>query len=64
MAHKAFNNTLRLYLKKAEEPTKAEIVQIMKESDLQHVGAESTFKRRASTILAWVNWILGTIEED
>ena len=64
LAHKAFNNTLKLYLKKAEEPTKAEIVQIMKESDLQHVGAESTFKRRASTILAWVNWILGTIEED
>ena len=64
LSHKVFNETLKLYLKKAEEPSKKEIVTIMKTANLQNVCAETTFWRRASTVLSWVNWILNTIEEE
>ena len=63
LTHGAFNKTLSLYLRKTEEPTKDEIVEIMKASNLYNVNSDSTFRRRASTVLSWVNWILGTINE-
>lgn len=52
------------YIQKAEEPTKDEIVRIMKTSNLYNINSETTFRRRASTVLSWVNWILGIIEEE
>ena len=64
LAHRAFNKTLALYLRKTEEPTKDEIVEIMKASNLYNVNSDSTFRRRASTVLSWVNWILGIIDEE
>lgn len=64
LAHGAFNKALALYLQKAEKPTKDEIVGIMKESHLYKVNSESTFRRRASTVLSWVDWILGTVEDE
>ena len=64
LAHRAFNRTLALYIQKAEEPTKDEIVRIMKTSNLYNINSETTFRRRASTVLSWVNWILGIIEEE
>lgn len=64
LAHRAFSKTLELYFQKAEVPTKTEIVQIMKESELYNVSSETTFRRRASTILSWINWILETIEDE
>lgn len=63
LSHSAFNKTLKLYFKKGESPSKNEIVEIMKNSDLYKVDSESTFQRRASTILSWNNWILDQIEE-
>ncbi len=63
LSHLAFNNTLKLYFKKAELPGRAEIIAIMKASGLYHVDAESTFARRSSTVLSWINWILDQIEE-
>ena len=63
LAHGVFNKTLALYLQKAEKPTKDEIVEIMKESHLYKVNSESTFRRRASTVLSWVDWILGVENE-
>lgn len=64
LAHGVFNKTLALYLQKAEKPTKDEIVEIMKESHLYKVNSESTFRRRASTVLSWVDWILGVVENE
>jgi len=61
--HIVFRRVFQLYIEKAVVPTKAEIVEIMKESNLYQVGAESTFYRRASTVVRWVNWIMGLIEE-
>lgn len=63
LSHLVFNRVVSLYFGKAEIPTKSEIVQLMKESNLYHVQSEDTFRRRASTILSWVNWILDLIEE-
>lgn len=64
LAHGVFNKTLALYLQKSEKPTKDEIVEIMKESHLYKVNSESTFRRRASTVLSWVDWILGVVENE
>ena len=63
LAHKVFNETLRLHLEFGEMPDKHTIIQIMKRSNLYHVEAESTYLRRSSTVIGWINWILGLIEE-
>ncbi len=62
LSHSAFNETLKLYFRKGESPSNNEIVAIMKSSNLFNLGSESTFKRRASTISSWVNWILDQAE--
>ena len=63
LSHKAFADTLRKCLNSGNVPSKAEIVQIMKDSNLYNVQSESTFGRRSSTIKGWINWILGLINE-
>ncbi len=63
LAHKVFSETLKLHLKCGEMPNKQTIVQIMKRSNLYHIEAESTYLRRSSTVIGWINWILELIEE-
>lgn len=63
LSKNAFNETLKLYLIKASKPTSEEIVEIMKQSKLNNVESESTYYRRASTIVKWINWIVEQIEE-
>jgi hypothetical protein len=63
LQHRAFKDTLRLHLQCGEMPDASAIVQIMKSAELYHVDADSTYYRRSSTIIGWVNWILGLIEE-
>lgn len=63
LMHKVFNETLKLHLQCGEMPDKQTIIQIMKSSNLYHVEADSTYLRRSSTVVGWVNWILGIIEE-
>lgn len=60
--HVAFSSTLSLYFEKAAPPTKPEIVEIMRASNLFGIDADATFERRASTISKWVDWILGLID--
>ena len=64
LSHRVFNETLTLYLQKAEKPAKEEVVQIMKASNLHKIHSDSTFERRALTILAWIEWILETIDQE
>lgn len=59
----AFKETLKLYLDNGEMPNKEIIVEIMKRSKLYNVGSDTTYFRRASTIIGWVNWIINQIEE-
>lgn len=63
VSHLAFKQTLKVYFDNSEMPTKENIVEIMKESNLHNIGSESTFFRRASTINGWINWIMNQIEE-
>lgn len=63
ISHLVFKKTLLLYLDKYAAPSLDEIVNIMKESNLHNVNSNSTYKRRASTITSWNNWILDLIEE-
>jgi hypothetical protein len=63
ISHLAFKETLKLYLQNVEMPSKENIVEIMKKSKLHNVGSDSTYFRRASTIVGWINWIINQIEE-
>lgn len=62
LAHSAFQRTLSLYFDKGEVPTKGEVIEIMKGANLHNIDSEQTYKRRASTVISWINWILGLIE--
>ena len=63
LSHLVFNKTLKAHFKKSELPNKTEIVEIMKESELYHIESDSTYKRRSSTILSWISWILALVED-
>lgn len=63
LSHRVFNRVIKLYFKKSEQPSKEEIVEIMKTSDLYKINSDVTFYRRASTISSWINWIIDQIEE-
>lgn len=63
LVHKVFNETLKLHLKYGEMPDKQTIINIMKNSNLYKVEADSTFFRRSSTVSSWINWILEIIED-
>ena len=41
--------------------SKNEIIQIMKESNLNNIWSEETFYRRSSTVSSWINWIVKLI---
>ena len=63
LMHRVFNETLKLHLRCGEMPDKQTIIQIMRDSNLDRVEADSTYWRRSSTVIGWVNWILETIED-
>jgi hypothetical protein len=63
LSHKAFGDTLRKYLEYGNMPPTAEIIQIMKLSNLYNVGSDITFERRSSTIKGWLTWMVGLINE-
>ncbi|MDR0438569.1 MAG: transcriptional regulator [Bacteroidales bacterium] len=63
LSHAVFKKTLQLYFDKGNAPTKIEVVEIMKKSKLYKVDSKSTYSRRASTIVSWVNWIINQLDE-
>ncbi|MBK7097459.1 MAG: hypothetical protein IPH58_02670 [Sphingobacteriales bacterium] len=63
VSHKAFKETLKLYLDNGEMSEKGIIVEIMKRSKLHNVNTDTTYFRRASTIIGWINWIINQTEE-
>lgn len=63
ISHKVFKEVLKLHLNDGEMPGKEAIVEIMKDSKLYNVGSNSTYLRRASTIIGWTNWIISQTEE-
>ena len=63
VSHKAFKETLKLHLDNGEIPEKGTIVEIMKRFKVHNVSSDTTYFRRASTIIGWTNWIINQIEE-
>lgn len=58
LQHNVFKQSLLACFAKGNGLKKDEIVNIMKKCNLYKVTTDSTYKRRASTILSWINWIL------
>lgn len=58
LSHAVFKSTLELYFRKYNIPTKDEVVEIMREHQLYKIASEKTYRRRASTVISWINWIV------
>jgi hypothetical protein len=58
LAHEAFKQVLAEYFQNGTPPEKERVVEIMKRCNLYNVNSESTYFRRASTVIGWINWIL------
>ncbi len=63
IAHSVFKKTLQFYLDNGKEPYKEVIIEIMKSEKLYNVSSLETYRRRASTVISWVNWIICQLEE-
>lgn len=58
LSHEPFKRVLAEYFQNGTPPEKTRIVEIMKSCNLYNVKEESTYFRRSSTIIGWINWIL------
>ncbi|MCY7369190.1 MAG: hypothetical protein LH474_13690 [Chamaesiphon sp.] len=63
LAHEIFKKTLELYFEKGDVPSKKEIIEMMRNTDLHSVRSDKTYHRRSSTVLAWIKWIISLVEE-
>ncbi|MCL2383809.1 MAG: transcriptional regulator [Oscillospiraceae bacterium] len=61
LEHKVFKETLDLYLANSEKPSNAQVIDIMKNSNLYNIDSDSTYIRRSSTVKSWIDWILNLI---
>lgn len=61
LQHEVFANVLKKYFTTGVMPSNDEIILCMKQSSLYKVESDETFKRRASTIRGWIEWIVGLI---
>lgn len=58
LQHSVFKKVLIRYLENSTRPDLDEVVSIMKKKSLFNIVQESTYRRRASTVLSWTDWIL------
>jgi hypothetical protein len=63
LSHSMFNSTLSVYFKNGIKPAKKDIIQIMYNSNLGKIASDETYKRRASTVVSWINWIIDLAQE-
>lgn len=61
--HSVFNRVLSLTFSNSRNINRDEVIEIMKQSNLTNLVSDSTYYRRASTVIAWINWILNQVEE-
>ncbi len=64
LRHKPFREALKYYLEKSESPNIEQVVGFMKKSNLYKVGSNETYKRRAQTVIKWVEWIIKISREE
>ncbi len=59
LARQVFNQTLQLYFKQSGPPPIEQIMQIMQSARLGlDEKGNTTIRRRAQTVLAWISWVL------
>lgn len=58
LAHEPFKQVLAEYFQNGLPPERDRVVEIMKRCNLYNVNSDSTYYRRASTVISWINWIL------
>jgi len=58
LEHKPFYLVLEKYFKTSSLPERWQVIEVMKQCELYNVNSESTYFRRSSTVISWVNWIL------
>jgi hypothetical protein len=63
LSHSVFNKALKLYFDNGNVPSKDEVVEIMKHCNLYKLNSDTTYSRRAQTIISWINWIISQVEE-
>ena len=54
----AYNSNSNKCVKNVTKAKTFDTIEIMKHCDLYNIESESTYKRRASTIRGWIEWIL------
>ena len=63
LQHQVFNQVMKLCLQCGVMPDHATIVNIMKQANLYRIESNSTYERRASTVISWLNWVLKLIDD-
>lgn len=63
LSHKIFNWALNERFATGELLRKQQLVEEMKKCNLYHIDSVETYKRRASTIISWIEWIIALIQE-
>ena len=60
LEHEIFNKTLRKYFDTSSPVPKEDVIEIMNTCPIHNVEkGSSTIERRSSTVLRWIEWILG-----
>ncbi len=63
LKRRVFKEALALYFQQAETPSNNQLVTIMQNAQLQHIHSEITFRRRAFTVKAWIDWVVAQIAD-
>jgi hypothetical protein len=63
LKRRVFKEALALYFQQVAMPTSDQLVAIMRNAQLPNIHSEVTFRRRASTVRAWIDWIVAQIED-
>ncbi|MCO6507856.1 MAG: hypothetical protein J6578_03575 [Snodgrassella sp.] len=59
LQHNVFNLVLKEYIENNRTmPSKSRIIEIMQKSNLYNIRSLDTFRRRASTVTKWIEWIV------
>lgn len=64
LSHRPFGEVMKLWLHSGIMPDKKDVINIMKNLKLYKVGSNSTYFRRSSTILRWLDWIISLINTE
>lgn len=62
LSHSVFKSVTRKWFQEGRDLSIEELVEIMKASNLYRINSDLTYRRRASTVRAWISWILGQLE--